>query len=548
MNSIGLKNFRKFKNLPNIELSSINFLVGTNNSGKSTLVRSMLLLDQYFELAKNSGDWTIFPLSLPHSRMGQLNFGRALNSEAKMDDEKTIEFSGRPTFLGFRILISEEEEAIQGRVLQIEIENKADQQFFRFDFQSRQFVFRRPFTSVNKVLEDNNIPTLIEKIKALEKEIEDLEKKDGFRRSDRQYIELLTRRDKISNQLSRFEKNITDYIKEDVFEIIFDFQDEVSPISVLNSLNTQKLLEYDLAFKSIQNGETEPPDFEQLRWMKEVGTGHFVRFIKIFNQSIFDSKRRFIGRIQNYPGIVIPVTSNQGGLGKLLEEYSNYRIQKGELPHRFIETWLQKFGIGDSFEIESISGEAYLVKIFNEKSASKHLDDLADLGTGSIHIVYILFELSLAIYHQQKISERMHREVFQDSGKDESGSLSNIYLYGRYNVEVYMEEPESNLHPALQSLLSDLFYEVSTRYYVWLMVETHSEYLIRRSQVISAMKGLSGPFNPFKVFYFPAGLESPYELVFLPDGTFERSFGPGFFDEASASTLELIRLKRQPKN
>lgn len=43
MKSFGFKNFRKFENFPMIDLGGINILVGTNNSGKSTAIKALML-------------------------------------------------------------------------------------------------------------------------------------------------------------------------------------------------------------------------------------------------------------------------------------------------------------------------------------------------------------------------------------------------------------------------------------------------------------------------------------------------------------------------
>ena len=113
-----------------------------------------------------------------------------------------------------------------------------------------------------------------------------------------------------------------------------------------------------------------------------------------------------------------------------------------------------------------------------------------------------------------------------------------------------VEEPELNLHPALQSKLADLFFEVHQNYDIEFLVETHSEYLIRRSQVLVAEFELevAPNINPFWAYYFPKEIEqAPYMLQYQTDGSFDKNFGQGFFDEASASTLDLLRLKRQKK-
>ena len=81
-----------------------------------------------------------------------------------------------------------------------------------------------------------------------------------------------------------------------------------------------------------------------------------------------------------------------------------------------------------------------------------------------------------------------------------------------------------------------------------IVVETHSEYLVRRTQVLVSQMNFSEDEmevkNPFKVYYFPEeGV--PYDMSYLPSGQFEEAFGEGFFDEAGKWTRELIRNRRK---
>ena len=76
MNKIGFKNFRRFQDFPAIEYSGITFLVGRNNAGKSTLVKAILLLDNYLK----SSDYK--HLSFGNNVLEDANivtFGRAKN-------------------------------------------------------------------------------------------------------------------------------------------------------------------------------------------------------------------------------------------------------------------------------------------------------------------------------------------------------------------------------------------------------------------------------------------------------------------------------------
>jgi predicted ATPase len=119
---------------------------------------------------------------------------------------------------------------------------------------------------------------------------------------------------------------------------------------------------------------------------------------------------------------------------------------------------------------------------------------------------------------------------------------------------VFIEEPEQNAHPKLQSKLADLFLEVNkiTGGRVRFVVETHSEYLIRRTQVLVAEADykteeyLNG-LNPFKVYYFPED-GMPYDMKYTLSGRFENKFGGGFFDEAAESALAISRMEREKRN
>ena len=46
MRQIGFKNFRRFANHLTIDFGNINLLVGGNNSGKSTVVKALLLITE----------------------------------------------------------------------------------------------------------------------------------------------------------------------------------------------------------------------------------------------------------------------------------------------------------------------------------------------------------------------------------------------------------------------------------------------------------------------------------------------------------------------
>jgi hypothetical protein len=193
----------------------------------------------------------------------------------------------------------------------------------------------------------------------------------------------------------------------------------------------------------------------------------------------------------------------------------------------FILKWMSVdyFNLGEDFEIEKVGDDSYSVFIIiNEQRVP-----ISEMGLGAIRIIYTLISLTIALY------------------------LSNFDSGNKGKWLFVFEEPELNLHPAWQSKLADLFYEVNkiSKNNVQIILETHSEYIIRRSQVLVAENKLETipNQNPFKIYYFnDEGDKKHYQIKYEEDGFLKNGFGSGFFDEASSNTLELMRLKKVKLN
>ena len=189
----------------------------------------------------------------------------------------------------------------------------------------------------------------------------------------------------------------------------------------------------------------------------------------------------------------------------------------GEVEEEFVRKWLNGFGLGTDYDIHTIGGEAYILQI---KNMSGKMVYLADLGMGSNQLVILILRLATIIHRYRMLGNKPYRPT------------------------VIIEEPEQNMHPNYQTKLADLFYEVHKEYGFNFIVETHSEYLVRRSQIIVAknkyksLKKLQKD-NPFKVYYFPSDGQ-PYEMLYRTDGNFSNDFGKGFYDEANNLLFEII--------
>lgn len=111
-----------------------------------------------------------------------------------------------------------------------------------------------------------------------------------------------------------------------------------------------------------------------------------------------------------------------------------------------------------------------------------------------------------------------------------------------------LEEPEANLHPNFQSKLADMLVDAAETFHLQFIVETHSEYLIRKLQYLTAKKTIKP--EDTVIYYFndpnhvPTGEKQVKKIEIQEDGSLSGDFGSGFFDEATNWELELLRLKK----
>lgn len=198
--------------------------------------------------------------------------------------------------------------------------------------------------------------------------------------------------------------------------------------------------------------------------------------------------------------------------------------------HTFTNKWLNAFGIGKEL-ILKIDEDGLGVRLYILKQANEEPVLLAYEGYGITQLVSLLFYIEVSILKAK-------------------GKYKNILDLPDYNKFVYedrtiiIEEPEIHLHPRYQSLLAEMFYEAYKEYGINFIIETHSEYLIRKTQTLVSKMGFETNEEcdkkcPFQTIYVSSD-KAPYALGYRKDGKFKENFGPGFFDEATNLMMEIF--------
>lgn len=222
----------------------------------------------------------------------------------------------------------------------------------------------------------------------------------------------------------------------------------------------------------------------------------------------------------------IYTSENNELFGKLLFNYleairthEQSRIGRFQ-SHDFINKWMKKLQLGDHISISSTAeGLGAIVKI-HKSPEDKQGRLLADEGFGITKIIGTLIYIEWAI----------------------------LKSYGK-GVTIAIEEPENHLHPKYQSMLAEIFANAYKNYGIHFIVETHSEYMVRKLQTLVAKKDLIPAEVSLQYLYSPDVEQRPKgepqvkNIPIREDGILEESFGPGFLDEADNLAMDILTIK-----
>jgi predicted ATP-dependent endonuclease of OLD family len=539
MEKITISNFRKVKETWELNLAPITFLTGTNNSGKSSVMKALMLLDgfgnskNHFELNFNSKHAINHKVDCFSNAINRQNF-----KEKLWDIHFSIENNDYFIDYHFYPLESLDDRFEKGKLKSIKFTSKHDNSIFIIsnlagdEYQltiDNSFIrFRNNHSDISDDEEDE-ITKLQEILLENEKELEKLQasikiiKDESILTGYPKYLKTPS----VEEKIKRVELNIRIVNKK------------------LKALESNKKGD-DQQFNPIFNLN----DFEGSESIDKVLRRTLSRYFRENEKEIgLINNNREMARILNLSDIIVDALklnishltpnrntqtrlyvndSRNNDIYDIIKSLSENPIRKKSKADDFIKRWMSKnfFDIGEDYNIKPIEGLASKIEI----KENGDWINLVDKGFGAGQIFTILLRIADVINEENLLKNQKRTRRFRTT-----------------TPLILIEEPEANLHPAFQSKLAELFFETWKEFGIQFIVETHSEYIIRNSQLLflnysnpddSLFPAMQIQHNPFVVYYFDK--DGPYEMKYENDGSFNKPFGEGFLDVVDDIALEIF--------
>lgn len=518
--SIAVENFRKFEKLAPVQLNGITYIVGGNNAGKSTVVKALRLVVENLRTLSPVGSGYSkddqqprFHLDIKGVNIG--NFEKALNRRAT---RQSIIFKTDLSDSIFVTLVIEPQRPGSPITVMpyLRLEDKTVNCAFEIDAQEGEIRLFNIGNVAAKQGEEERIKQLNLQLKQTKEELADVQAQIEDHSRVLPAEKLMRLMDKSSSLNAEKEKleKIIKSIEADKKKRVGAFGKGAGELLFKTDLTPKGNIVEDNLLVRLMKSMSEQVSKKKLPYEQNIN-----KMIGNFRWALIASKIEYIGAHAATQKTIFSLDDHNDETVAIIHEWMQQNIQRGQDEYRLITDWMKELKIGVDFEIRSLDGEAYSVYI-QESEDDTQKASLSELGMGAIQMMTLLLHLS-AIMRKYKGNNSKPLIVF--------------------------EEPEQNMHPDWQSHLADIFKKVCNsedNKGFRIMVETHSEYIIRKSQVqVAAMKYADqDDLNdncPIATYYFPAN-EEPYKMEYRTDGKFLNGFGNGFYDEAANLAFDIM--------
>ena len=174
----------------------------------------------------------------------------------------------------------------------------------------------------------------------------------------------------------------------------------------------------------------------------------------------------------------------------------------------FLMKYLQKFKIAENIGLFKIE---HIHRFLLESGSKAHRMGMKDIGYGNQQL------LTLLIYITLEIAD------------------------GKEDKYIIIEEPEANLHPNRQVELVDMLIDYQKEFGVKFILETHSENILRRYQILIAKGELSS--EDLNIVFF-RGKGQSEDIKINDSGLITVPFGEDFYNKSTNQKLELMEHLR----
>lgn len=329
--------------------------------------------------------------------------------------------------------------------------------------------------------------------------------------------------------------NINDFFRDSYKLMLQNFLVDQDDFLIVSNLLEILILE-----KMVLNPELNNKNryFSLFEGMKRIKHKHYTylteNIIKIFQSSILRSFKElsladYLSNMKEITTRSFNIFENKNFFSTYIKNFKVLEKNEKELQLSFLKKYINNFEIADEIEIKIVDNIGFLsLKKFGKEFA------VIDEGTGISNILSIL----LFVAQYLKIDDEDDNEIFK-------------YKNNKYIV---LEEPETNLHPNLQSKLADLLVDIQNQIGLKFIIETHSEYLIRKIQYLVSKKMIDS--EKIGINYFSLENNARRKTISIKikkigierNGNLTAEFGTGFFDESNNLAIDLFLLNQASNN
>lgn len=507
MKSFKLCNIKSFKNSGEIEIKPLTLFVGRNSCGKSSLTRFPVLIAQTFKNKANT------PLLLFGDMLDYGNYNDVINRHIKGDMEFTLGFGPEVVryiqkgkghqlyFIRKDMSIYNWFDTIERVDLQVKV-SKPDKKMIVKTIQlcvNDNLIFTMNNDDIQYELHFQNPIDVNGKVYNTEINSSSIKFK-GF-------LPLLTGYEITRTFIEAL--NYSDEWKEQQLRIIDDGGYRLIDDKIRQKASKRKwypVWTATVMIETIFKGISQYMD-DYAEEMTYVGP---------FREN---PKRIYRDSENNYENVGVK-GENAGML--LRQDWQNQRRLI-----KSVSEWFKK-SMGYEISIDEISENLYSLVVTNKlNDGTEEKDNLIDVGYGISQVLPIVTELMA-----------------------DKNLIDNRYT-DRYRIKknFVIEQPELHLHPAAQAELADLLVQAanvnrSRR----IIVETHSEHLIRKLQVLIADPNKPIDNDQVAIYYVEKdenGESFIKKMEIAENGQFLTKWPSGFFDKGFELSTALISANRK---